>query len=589
MVENQEQERQYNGEDLVRINTEQTSAVDVLRNTINGLKRLPFFPKAVVIAFKEVPSRISQTFEKLVEDAQKLETQRTAVDNTNSGDQGAPATEKSQGDSTDEQKDKDQDGPSAGSLPVVDQRVINNAVAQAQAITDGAAPADSIVGSTNGTTQKDNSDADQNANTIGTKKIPVIEANNLRDLLGFLASLINSSEDNSKNSTDKVNSTVFPAATIVTPGKGDASAVVSEDTDQAKLEESIKRYGDLMRFNTWDDYYKSFPDEEIRELYKQGKSVLSEYDFTNIKLKQFQLSLSIAKASKNNLEEQAGSLERENEEINGNLYSIENEREGIHVRLSALQKEEEELNGRKTEVSDKLEACRNNISELDTKIEGLEAWINELGKGSETVKKEAEKINQQRQQQVAQQGDTTATNSSSGDESLDSLLVSGMNNMGVSQEKTTGLLEENDALLKGKTSVSTERSDAGEEVAPVTSEAIPQNGNDAWKTGSEALQKNGNTGIDYMGLTPRARAEVGLKAYEKSQQDGIEYSDALVQVRTEYDDKNLDMFAEREREINANPNLSDEEKNAQKAVLWTELDNFVDENYIGSNAKGRTR
>ena len=159
-------------------------------------------------------------------------------------------------------------------------------------------------------------------------------------------------------------------------------------SDSETLKDLNEKYGDLIGFNTWEDYYNSFSDEERENKTKTGE-LLTEERFISVRLEEAQTIKRITQAEENERQIEKDKLNNEiesrRERVKENRETIRNEKDDI-ARLEA---ENVDLNKQNQRAGSSLRTLNNESDKANAKIDEMDEIIVQLSpKKSEKTKKD---------------------------------------------------------------------------------------------------------------------------------------------------------------------------------------------------------
>ena len=147
--------------------------------------------------------------------------------------------------------------------------------------------------------------------------------------------------------------------------------------DTEILSDLNKKYGDLIQFNTWEDYYNSFSAEEKENKTKAGE-LLTEQEFTNIRLKQAETIKRITEA-----EEAKRQIEKDklSDEVENRRARVKENRETIKSLKEDIARREAEnvdLNKQNQKAGSSLRTLNNESDKANDKIAEMDEIIAQL-------------------------------------------------------------------------------------------------------------------------------------------------------------------------------------------------------------------
>ena len=148
-------------------------------------------------------------------------------------------------------------------------------------------------------------------------------------------------------------------------------------SDPETLKDLNEKYGDLISFNTWEDYYNSFSDEERENKTKTGE-LLTEERFISVRLEEAQTIKRITQA-----EEAERQIEKDklNSEIEGRRERVKENRETIRNEkddIARLEAENVDLNKQNQRAGSSLRTLNNESDKANAKIDEMDEIIVQL-------------------------------------------------------------------------------------------------------------------------------------------------------------------------------------------------------------------
>lgn len=148
-------------------------------------------------------------------------------------------------------------------------------------------------------------------------------------------------------------------------------------SDPETLKDLNEKYGDLISFNTWEDYYNSFSDEERENKTKTGE-LLTEERFISVRLEEAQTIKRITQAEEAERQIEKDKLNSEiesrRERVKENRETIRNEKDDI-ARLEA---ENVDLNKQNQRAGSSLRTLNNESDKANAKIDEMDEIIVQL-------------------------------------------------------------------------------------------------------------------------------------------------------------------------------------------------------------------
>ena len=157
-----------------------------------------------------------------------------------------------------------------------------------------------------------------------------------------------------------------------------------EKSDTEILEDSREKYGDLIPFNTWEDYYNSFSTQEKENKTKNGE-LLTEKDFIRIKLNQALTIKRITEDQRANYQAEQDKLNQEVADRKAQLNENRDEIKSLRGRITHLNDDNKRLKDENAEANKRLITLNSNIETATDKIDEMEDTINKL-EGKERTK-----------------------------------------------------------------------------------------------------------------------------------------------------------------------------------------------------------
>ena len=147
--------------------------------------------------------------------------------------------------------------------------------------------------------------------------------------------------------------------------------------DTEILSDLQEKYGDLIQFNTWEDYYNSFSVQEKENKTKAGE-LLTDQDFTNVRLKQAETIKRITEA-----EEAKRQIEKDklSDEVENRRARVKENRETIKSLKEDIARREAEnvdLNKQNQKAGSSLRTLNNESDKANDKIAEMDEIIAQL-------------------------------------------------------------------------------------------------------------------------------------------------------------------------------------------------------------------
>ena len=313
-----------------------------------------------------------------------------------------------------------------------------------------------------------------------------------------------------------------------------ASQEESKKSDTELLEESRKKYGDLIPYDTYKIYYYSFDEQERFEKNQNGE-LLDEKSFSNIRKTQAETIKRITQAEEDERQAQITKINQEIENRKENIKNNKNDIAHYQSEIRRLRDENTGLNKENQEGTDKVKNLTKDSEKANAKIQEMDDIIDPM----ELIAKHLEKENQE---EAKKKVEKKAKKSN--------------------KNKIKKKVEE---ILK-------------EEEERIEKQSMNQNSS---KT-NDFIEKNESTPIQEE-IIPQ---ETSL-ADELTNFDNEKTEKPVSNWKNNYINNTTDSFAEAEKEIN-NSEMTKEEKEEERQKLYDQFDNFVEANYP-SETKHRTR
>ena len=191
---------------------------------------------------------------------------------------------------------------------------------------------------------------------------------------------------------------------------------VQKISDKDHLSELNKKYGDLIKFNTWEDYYNSFSAEEKENKTKNGDYLLSAANFKKIRLDQAETIKRITQAEEEKREENRKELETEIENRKANIK--ENKQNIAHHKeeISRLRSENANLNEQNKVATDTIKGLNEESDKASAKIQEMDDIVEQLTpkdskeRVEQIYQEELAKMKAKREKQKAKKTETVASN-----------------------------------------------------------------------------------------------------------------------------------------------------------------------------------
>lgn len=188
-----------------------------------------------------------------------------------------------------------------------------------------------------------------------------------------------------------INLHFIPAKRKDTPVVKETKPAEPKKSDPEALEDLNKQYGDLIGFNTWEDYYNSFSDEERENKTKNGE-LLTEERFISVRLEEAQTIKRITQAEETERQTQREKL---NSEIEGRRNRVKENRDTIKSLkddIERREKENVELNKQNQKAGQSLRTLNNESDKANTKIDEMDEIITQLTPENQKTDENSQKI-----------------------------------------------------------------------------------------------------------------------------------------------------------------------------------------------------
>ena len=294
-------------------------------------------------------------------------------------------------------------------------------------------------------------------------------------------------------------------------------------SDTELLEDSRTKYGNLIKFNTWKDYYHSFSDEEREKKIELGE-MLDAKDFGEIRLDQAKTIKRITQTEEDLRQEKITQLNKDIENRKNNIKTNKGEINRHNQEINRLRNENKQLNESNKNDTNTVDVLEKESERANDKIEEMNAIIQPSKKENKTP---IEKPEKKQKIKPKKQSKTNAA-----------------------KKRVEEILKEEEARLERQKKVAEPK-----ENSPVTEKKE----------------------------TPK---EVAPQTYNHSLADELadfdnekqEEKSPVINWKNNYINNSTDNFAQAEKEIN-NSDMSDEEKLQERQALYNQFDNFVEANY----------
>lgn len=163
---------------------------------------------------------------------------------------------------------------------------------------------------------------------------------------------------------------------------GYAEDAVKEETkpkvsDNDHLKESRKQYGDLIRFNTWQEYFHSFSKEEVEKKNEDG-TMLKGTDFASIRLDQAETIKRITQAEEAERQATISNLKIEIEDRNTRIKLNRDKVAELKQEITERNKETATLNTENKKARIQVNSLNNESKEANDKIDEMDDIIGQL-------------------------------------------------------------------------------------------------------------------------------------------------------------------------------------------------------------------
>ena len=542
-------EMTQNGENLVKVSTNQSGKMrNFFKKVAKGLKNVLYAPGAIFETLKDVPKAAKYRITSKIEEQEKLKEK----DLKSSKIEVNKTTESNKNGSS-----KDVDLPESVPTTEVDTASKNEPLATEKS-------------------EKDDTEEE---------KLHIIQGKSYDD---FIKKTSNNSKDDSAKKDPEENE---PAHAVEIDKPSKPTQQPQEEPDTSVLDNSIKSYGDLRQFASWEEYYNSFSEKERMKQMKNG-DFLTDSEFSNARLFQAKETIrlceakeAIRQAEKTRLLEEENTRQKQKE-------ANQNEKKDLKDRIKEIDEEQARLTtesrknksqvralDKQSQEDEKLKSNMKKITEPKTeektkeeKIEDeVERRMNKINSNSEANKTLPHESSDEK---------TTSTLNSNPAEpqvaddkkEMASKLVNAINQI-VEQKTVEDTKEPNtdsknasnsiaestvkqdnqeDSLVselsnfESPTKVETEnKSNDNSTVLVSTNPDYPGNitiNNDKatvdWgKSPINNTNATFNNDDFYMGFDPKTRSELGVEAYNRyiNSDGNITFDDAKSQVANEYE------------------------------------------------------
>lgn len=391
---------------------------------------------------------------------------------------------------------------------------------------------------------------------------------------------------NQETSEPKIENIATPIDLNIIP-KNDDKKEKQEETPKEKsdteiLEDSREKYGDLIPFNTWEDYYNSFSTQEKENKTKNGE-LLTEKDFIRIKLNQALTIKRITEDQRANYKAEQDKLNQEVADRKAQLNENRDEIKSLRGRITHLNDDNKRLKDENAEANKRLITLNSNIETATDKIDEMEDTINKLEGNERTkddeakrrvreiFKEEEKKFNEQQKKtskketmgKVANAIDKVAKQKRNQAPKTQTPLKKAQNEVSkVEESPLFGELDEFNDSAKTSEATSkvaprilelTDHDFSGAFTAPELAQSLESTNPDFpgtftvnndgtltanWKNSPMTTENTEqNTDDFYMGFNPQTRSEIGQEAMNrlKNSDGSISFDDFRNQVAQEYE------------------------------------------------------
>ncbi len=160
-------------------------------------------------------------------------------------------------------------------------------------------------------------------------------------------------------------------------------------SDNDHLKESRKQYGDLIKFNTWQEYFHSFSKEEVEKKNEDG-TMLKGTDFISIRLDQAETIKRITQAEETERQATISSLKIEIEDRITKVQANRDKVAELKQEITARNKETAELNAENKKARIQVNSLNNESKEANDKIDEMDDIIGQLTDPDYQPKRKAE-------------------------------------------------------------------------------------------------------------------------------------------------------------------------------------------------------
>ncbi len=160
-------------------------------------------------------------------------------------------------------------------------------------------------------------------------------------------------------------------------------------SDNDHLKESRKQYGDLIKFNTWQEYFHSFSKEEVEKKNEDG-TMLKGTDFASIRLDQAETIKRITQAEEAERQTTISRLKAEMEERTAKAKENSDKVKELREEITRRNKETAELNAENKKSRSQVNSLNTESKEANTKIDEMDDIIGQLTNPDYQPKKKTE-------------------------------------------------------------------------------------------------------------------------------------------------------------------------------------------------------
>lgn len=307
--------------------------------------------------------------------------------------------------------------------------------------------------------------------------------------------------------------------------------------DRTKLDELIEKYGDLTKFVSWDDYYNSLSEKELKEMTRKG-TLLQENVFIDIRMRQAEEYIRIDEEKEVSRQAKKARLISEEKDRQAKREANREEKKELNRRIAEIDSEQEKL-------ANESKANKKEVNTLDRETEKNQAEIEAMKKiTSKEVKIDDVKSSAQAEE----------------DEIVERIMKNVYGEDLKKQDETVASKDEKKDPIQTENSVETERTSDNNEtkmeqdgtiaVSPVEPEKVESEKVDDSKnifglpdlgtqddlvseisdpnTFNNDSEEAAPAGLDYMGFDPQTRSELGQEAFDRwKNSDGAQSFDEI--------------------------------------------------------------